>query len=165
MGKTLMLNKKQIDQKINRIAYQIYEDSYEENEVIIAGIAPNGFKLAKKIADVVEKISPLKTKLITIDFDKENPLSKSIEVSISSVEMKDKVVILVDDVLNSGKTLIFGLKPFLNASVRKIRTVVLVDRNHKRFPVSADFVGVSMATTLQEHISVELNGNEAVYLS
>lgn len=167
MNKTLILNSKQIEQKINRIAYEIYENNYGEKEIIIAGIAANGYILAKRIADVLQKISTIKTKLIELRFDKENPFTKEVKIGLSDKDLKNKVVILVDDVLNSGKTLIFGAKLFLNAPVKRLTTAVLVNRGHNRYPIKADVVGLSMSTTLQEHITVELNkkGKEAAYLS
>jgi pyrimidine operon attenuation protein/uracil phosphoribosyltransferase len=167
MTHTLVLNSKQIDQKINRIAYEIYENNYDEKEVIMAGIVGNGFLLAKRIAAVLEKISSIKVKIIEITLDKEEPLSSDIKISLSDKEMKNKVIILVDDVLNSGKTLIFGAKPFLCSPVKRLTTAVLVDRGHNRYPIKADFVGLSLSTTLQEHITVEIakKGKEAVYLS
>lgn len=167
MTKTLILNSKQIEQKINRIAYEIYENNYGEKEIIIAGIATNGYLLAKRITDVLQKISGIKAQLIEIAFDKENPFTKEVKLGVSDKQLKNKVVILVDDVLNSGKTLIFGAKLFLNAPVKRLTTAVLVDRGHNRYPIKADVVGLSMSTTLQEHITVELNkkGKEAAYLS
>ena len=166
MGKTLILNGKQIEQKINRIAYEIYENNHSEKEIIIAGISDNGYIFAKRLASVVEKISSIKIKLIEIQIDKENPLAKEIKISLSDKELKNKVIILADDVLNSGKTLIFGAKPFLIAPVKRLTTVVLVDRGHNRYPIKADFVGLSLSTTLQEHITVDLKkGKESVYLS
>jgi len=166
MVKTLILTSKQIEQKINRIAYQIYENNYDEKEIIIAGITNNGYQLSKRIAKVLQKISPIKTTLIEIVINKENPLASEIKISLSDKELKNKVIVLVDDVLNSGKTLIFGAKPFLIAPVKRLTTAVLVDRGHNRFPIKADFVGLSLSTTLQEHITVELKkGEEAVYLS
>ena len=166
VGITLILNSKQIEQKINRIAYEIYENNPGEKEIIIAGISDNGYLFAKRISDVVTKISPIKTTLIEIKINKENPLAKEIKISLSDKELKNKVIILVDDVLNSGKTLIFGAKPFLISPVKRLTTVVLVDRGHNRFPIKADFVGLSLSTTLQEHITVDLKkGKEAVYLS
>ncbi|OFY83704.1 MAG: phosphoribosyltransferase [Bacteroidetes bacterium RIFCSPLOWO2_12_FULL_35_15] len=167
MNKTLIADSKQIQQKINRIAYEIYENNYNEKEIIIAGIASNGFILAKRIDDVLKKISPIKTKLIEIKINKENPVAVDIKISLSEKELKNKVIILVDDVLNSGKTLIFGAKPFLTTPVKRLTTVVLVDRGHNRYPIKADFVGLSLSTTLQEHITVEIDkkGKEAVYLS
>src|ERR1700749_3548079 len=114
MNKTLILNSKQIEQKINRIAYELYENNYDEKEIIIAGIADNGYILAKRIADVLQKISPIKTELIEITINKENPLVDEIKTTLTDKELKNKVIVLVDDVLNSGKTLIFGAKPFLS---------------------------------------------------
>ncbi len=114
----------------------------------------------------MEKISPIKTKLIEITINKEDPLTAEIKISLTDKELKNKVIVLVDDVLNSGKTLIFGAKPFLVAPVKRLTTAVLVDRGHNRFPIKADLVGLSLSTTLQEHITVDLKkGNEAVYLS
>jgi len=166
MAKTLILNNKQIEQKINRIAYEIYENNYGEKEIIIAGIVGNGFTLAEKINTVIKKIAPIKTKLIEIKINKENPAEKEIKIALTDKDLKNKVIILVDDVLNSGKTLIFGAKPFLITPVKRLTTAVLVDRGHNRYPIKADFVGLSLSTTLQEHISVELKkGKEAAYLS
>jgi pyrimidine operon attenuation protein/uracil phosphoribosyltransferase len=167
MTKTLVLNSKQIEQKINRIAYEILENNYTEKEIIIAGISKNGFLLAQRLNNVLKKIATIKTTLIEIVIEKENPLAKEIKISLSEKELKNKVVILVDDVLNSGKTLIFGAKPFLVSPLKRLTTVVLVDRGHNRYPIKADFVGLSLSTTLQEHITVELDkkGKEAVYLS
>jgi len=166
MTKTLILTGKQIGQKINRIAYQIYENNYDEKDILVAGITTNGYLLAKRITEVLQKIAPIKIKLIEIVVDKENPVTSPIKIALTEKELKNKVIILVDDVLNSGKTLMFGAKPFLVAPVKRLTTVVLVDRGHNRYPIKADFVGLSLSTTLQEHITVELKkGKEAVYLS
>jgi len=165
MGKSLVLNKEQLQQKIDRLAWQIYEQNYKEKEIIIAGIAKRGVLVAQKLADKLMEISSVKTKLATIRLDKDNPYEKEIEVDITEAEFKDKVLILVDDVLNSGKTLIYGTKHFLSVPLKRLSTVVLVDRNHNRFPIKADFVGLSLSTTLKEHISVELEKNVGVYLS
>ena len=163
---TPVLNKKQIEQKVNRLAWQVYEDNFPEKEIIVAGIAKTGFLLAQRMAAVLEKISPFKIKLVKIILDKENPLSCVIEPNIEQTELKGKVVVLVDDVLNSGMTLTYSLRPFLDSGIKKIRTVILVDRSHKRFPTSADFTGISLATTMQEHITVDLeSGNDSVLLS
>lgn len=166
MNRITVLTSIQIEQKISRIAYQLYEDNSEATEIIIAGIVPSGFELAKRIARHLESISTIKVHLIEVKLDKEKPLGKEIHLNIDSAFLTNKAVVLVDDVLNSGKTLIYALYPFLSIPIKKIKTVVLVDRNHKRFPIAADFVGISLATTLQEHITVVLgNENEEVYLS
>lgn len=165
-NKTLVLNASQIEQKINRIAYQIYENNHEEQEIIIAGIASNGFGLAQRIASKLQTISSIRIQLTEVVVNKENPLDAKVKVTFAASDIKNKVIVVIDDVLNSGKTLIYGLSPFLDAPVKCIRTAVLVDRNHNRYPVKADYVGLSMATTLREHIAVELDrkGEEAVYL-
>jgi pyrimidine operon attenuation protein/uracil phosphoribosyltransferase len=129
--KTLILDSRQISQKINRIAYQIYENNFEEKEIVIAGIAPRGYILAEKIAYVLMDISSIKAKLMEIKINKENPQSE-VKINLKEDEIKDKVIILVDDVLNSGKTLIYGAKLFLKHPVKRLTTVVLVDRNHTR---------------------------------
>lgn len=165
--KTLVLDNKQIEQRINRIAHELYENNYEEKSIVMAGIAPNGYVLAQRIAKVLESISPVKVKLAKLVINKENPLDEDVKTDLKAGDIKNKVIVLVDDVLNSGKTLIYGTRLFLDAPVKRLTTVVLVDRNHTRYPIKADFSGISLSTTLQEHISVELGGKgkEAVYLS
>lgn len=162
---TLLLNHLQIQQRIERLAYQIYEDNFDQEELIIAGIVNSGFVFAEKLCSALKKICPLPTRLIKLEVDKENPTQVNMTPALSQEELRNKVVIVVDDVLNSGKTLMYSLRPFLYADMRKIRTVLLVDRDHKRYPVEADFVGITLSTTLQEHIRVDFTaGKEAVYL-
>jgi pyrimidine operon attenuation protein/uracil phosphoribosyltransferase len=160
---TVILDKKQIAHKIKRIAYQLYETNVEEKEVIIAGIMDNGFILAKKIKAEVEKISPIKVLLCEVIIDKKNPTTE-IRTSLKKEEYKDKSLLLVDDVLHSGTTLIYGVKHFLEVPLKQFKTAVLVDRNHKKYPVKADFKGISLSTSLNENISVifEKNNDRAV---
>lgn len=166
-NQVLILNQVQIQQKINRIAYQILEDNMDEKEIIIAGIWDRGYKLAKRLIQVLTEISDIKLTLLRIDVERESTKLVA-KTDLSETEWKGKVIILVDDVLNSGKTLAYGLGVFLNTPHKKIRTVVLVDRNHKIFPISTDFVGLQLATTLKEHVEVamDIEGQEdSVYLS
>jgi pyrimidine operon attenuation protein/uracil phosphoribosyltransferase len=164
-SKTEILNRDQIKQKIERLSYQIYEDNVDEKEIILAGMQGNGFLMAELIASTLKKISPLQVHMVKISMDKKNPLNGETTLNPSTIQYKNKVVVVADDVLNSGKTLIYGMRVFLELPIKKMRTVVLVDRNHKKFPISADFTGVSMATTLQEHITVVLDkGAECAYL-
>jgi pyrimidine operon attenuation protein/uracil phosphoribosyltransferase len=161
----LILNAIQIKQRIDRIAYQIYEDSSNEKELIIAGISNSGYRFAILLNEVLKSICPIPTQLIEITLDKNNPTVFKLNPNIPISDFKNKTIIIVDDVLNSGKTLMYSLKPFLEGDVKKIRTVLLVNRDHKRYPVEADFVGITLSTTLQEHIRVDLTaGAEAVYL-
>ncbi len=164
-ARTLLLNNHQIEQRIQRIAYQIYEDNFEENEIIIVGIWQNGFILAGKIHDAINRICSIKTTLLQLKIDKHSQFDHEVTISGNREEMKGKSIILVDDVLNSGKTLIYSLKAILNADTKKIRTVLLVDRDHKRYPIMTDFVGMTLSTTFQEHVSVEFGDEAAVYLS
>ena len=163
----LILDKKQIQQKINRMAYQILEDNLNEKEIVLAGIWDRGYKLAIRLKDVLVEISDLKVTMLKIELDKDNS-SLVATTDIETAKVKNKVIIVIDDVLNSGKTLAYGFGVFLNTPHKKIRTVVLVDRSHKIFPISTDFVGLQMATVLKEHVDVVLDveGQEdAVYLS
>jgi len=161
-----ILNHLQIQQKINRIAYQIYEDNYDQNKIIMAGIATNGYELAKILKKQIEKISPLEVVLEELQLNKKNPINSKVELQLSDEELKNQSIILVDDVLNSGKTMMYGLQLFLKVQVKKLSTAVLVNRSHKRFPVNANFVGMSLATTLKEHIEVSLEKDKfAAFLS
>ena len=163
----LVLDKNQIAQKINRIAYQILEDNLDEKEIVLAGIWDRGYKLAIRLKSVLEHIADFEVTLLRVDLEKlNNKLNAKTDLNESS--WKGKVIILVDDVLNSGKTLAYGLGVFLNTPHKKIRTVVLVDRSHKIFPIATDFVGLQLATILKEHVDVVLDveGEEdRVYLS
>ncbi|MCF6130236.1 phosphoribosyltransferase [Flavobacterium sp. AS60] len=164
MSQNIILNHLEIDHKIKRIAYQIYETFAEEKEVIIAGIANNGYVFAEKIGSVLKNISDLKVTLCEVKIDKQNPSAK-ITTSIPNELYLNKSIVLVDDVLNSGTTLIYGVKHFLETPVKKIKTAVLVDRNHKKFPVKADFKGISLSTSLKEHVHVVFeNKNNHAYL-
>ena len=163
----LILDHQQIEQKINRIAYQILEDNLDEKEIVLAGIWERGFKLAGRLEVKLLEIAPFKIKMLRIDIEKHNTKLVA-RTDLQEKEWKNKVVILVDDVLNSGKTLAYGLGVFLNTPHKKIRTVVLVDRSHKIFPIATDFVGLKLATVLKEHVDVIIgvDGEEdRVYLS
>ena len=149
----IILDQKQIDHKIKRIAYQIYENNVSEKEVVIAGIFENGFIFAKKIKSVIEKISPIKVIMCKVVIDKKNPI-EPITTSLESKIYKNKSLVLVDDVLHSGTTLIYGIKHFLQVPLKQFNTVVLVDRNHKKYPVKADFKGISLSTSINENVSV-----------
>ena len=163
--KTLLLDKKEIQHRIDRIAHQLYEDNYKESELFIVGIQDRGYILAKKIEKALLKLSKIKTTLLALKINKDDPLSEEIEINTETKLLKGKVVVVVDDVLNSGKTLMYSLRPFLEVRVKKLRTVLLVDRDHKRYPVRANYVGLRLSTTLKEHVSVNLkSGEEAVYL-
>jgi len=163
--KNIILTQNEIQHKTKRIAYQIYETFVDENEVVLAGIANSGYIFAQKIATELEKISDLKVILCEVRINKTNP-QDDITTSLSVEEYQNKGLVLIDDVLNSGATLIYGVKHFLDVPLKKFKTAVLVDRNHKKYPVKADFKGISLSTSLLEHIQVVFEeNNEYVYLS
>ena len=155
---TTILSHDEIRHKIKRIAYQIYESNVEEKEVVIAGIAKNGVVLAKKISAILEEISDLKPVLCEVHINKKNP-HETIKTSLDVEDYQNKSLVLVDDVLNSGTTLIYGVKHFLDVPLKRFKTAVLVNRNHKKYPVKADFKGISLSTSLSEHVEVILAGN------
>lgn len=161
-----ILTHQQIQHKIKRIAYQILEANVNETEIIIAGIEGGGLNFAKKIQTVLQKITNAKITLCKVKMDKTNPLESGVTTSISENEYINKSVVLVDDVLNSGSTLIYGVHHFLKTPLKQLKTAVLVNRNHKKFPVKADYKGISLSTSLQEHIAVEFKSkNNSVYLT
>lgn len=149
----IILNHQEIVQKTKRISYQIFETFVNEEEVVIAGIANSGFVFAQKIAAELQQISDLKIHICEVQINKQNP-QDAITTSLSKEAYANKGLVLVDDVLNSGTTLIYGVKHFLDVPLRKFKTAVLIDRNHKKYPVKADFKGISLSTSLQEHIQV-----------
>lgn len=161
---TLVLNAQQMEQKLCRMAWEILEKNYQESHIVIAGISPKGSILAQRLSKHLSGISSIIVEVIEIKLDKANPLSSPVKVSAHS-ELNDKVVVLVDDVIKSGKTLMYGAQYFLNQPIKKLMTAVLIDRNYKTFPMKADVVGLSLATTLQEHVTVDLGKKEAVYLN
>ncbi|MBT8262880.1 MAG: phosphoribosyltransferase [Bacteroidia bacterium] len=160
---TIILNKTQIAHKLKRMAYQVYETNINESEVVIAGIESNGFRLAKKLKRLVENVSPIKVTLCKVVIDKSEP-TNPIKTSLSKKEYANKSLLLVDDVLHSGTTLIYGVKHFLDVPLKQFKTAVLVDRNHKKYPVKADFKGISLSTSLNENVAVifETNNDRAV---
>lgn len=161
-----ILTHEQIQHKTKRIAYQIYEAHVDEEEIIIAGIEGGGLNFAKKISAVLRKITDAKITLCKVHMDKKNPLESGVSTSLGEKDYAKKSVIIVDDVLNSGTTLIYGVHHFLRTPLKQLKTAVLVNRNHKKYPVKADFKGISLSTSLNEHIRVVFESkNDAVYLN
>ena len=158
----IILTNQQIEHTIKRIAYQIYETFVDEEEIVIAGITTNGFTFAQKIAEVLTTISPGKISLCEVHINKQNPESE-ITTSLSKDLYTNKGLILVDDVLSSGTTMIYAVRHFLEVPLKKFKTVVLVDRNHKKFPIKADFKGISLSTSLLEHVQVVFDENRESY--
>jgi pyrimidine operon attenuation protein/uracil phosphoribosyltransferase len=157
MEKKYILTRETAVMKLRRIAYEILENNRGENHLILAGIRESGSVVAKQLQTILKEISNLSTDLITISFDKKHP--SVIDVS-DKTDFTNKVIIIIDDVTNSGKTLLYALKPFLEFYPKKIQTLVLVERSHKTYPIHPDYVGLTLATTLEDHIYVEVKDNE-----
>jgi pyrimidine operon attenuation protein/uracil phosphoribosyltransferase len=162
----LILNQKQTRQKIKRIAFEIYEHNFAEEEIILAGIYDKGYRFGQLLQAEFNAISPVRSRLVKVSLDKLSPLQGDIELDCTPEVLRNKCIVLLDDVLNTGRTLIYSLKPFLSMEIKKLQTAVLVDRGHKLFPVSADYVGYALSTTLKEHVEVVLEEGDAfgVYL-
>jgi len=157
-----ILNKEDTYQKIKRIAFEIYENNFEEKEIVLAGVVDNGVLFAKMLKKEIILISDLRVELVEISLDKRKPTQSEILLNVESNFLNNKTVILIDDVQNTGRTFAYSLKPFLNLRIKKLQTAVLVDRDHKKFPIAADYIGYSLSTTLKEHITVELKDNEKI---
>lgn len=145
-----------IKRKLRRMALEIAERNAGEVHVILAGIAGNGAIVAQHIWQELSTIMAADIPLITININKKQPLEVAIKEDIN---FDNKIIILADDVANSGRTMLYALKPFLNFKPKSIQTLILVERSHKLFPIQSDYVGLSLATTLQEHITVETEGD------
>ncbi|HOZ88595.1 MAG TPA: phosphoribosyltransferase family protein [Bacteroidia bacterium] len=167
MSKVKILSTLQIRQKLNRLAFEVYENNFSEKELLVVGIDGNGYKVAQQLGEKLREISSMKIHLGKITLNKDKPWEGEPVTDFDEKAFVNKTIILVDDVLNSGKTLMYAVKLFLDKPVKKINTVILVDRSHTRFPVKADYVGLTLSTTLQEHIEADFSKKEkeAVFLT
>ena len=157
--KNSVLDRESVSRKLRRMAFEVAEQNIDEKQLIIAGIEGNGEIVAKCLVKDLKEVASIQTDSITIRLNKKEPFDVSFD---RSVDLDHKVIIIVDDVANTGRTMLYALKPFLNAHPKKIQTLVLVERSHKLFPVQTDYSGLSIATTLQEHIAVEVEGESVV---
>jgi len=155
-AKKYILDKNVTEKKMQRMAYEILENNMDENYIVLAGIHESGSVVARTIQKLLAGISDIRTEMITITLDKRSPKEVKLD---KNLDFNDKVIIVIDDVVNSGKTLLYALKPFLEFQPKKIQTLVLVDRKHKAFSVQADYVGLSIATGFQQHVYVEVSGD------
>lgn len=162
--RTLILDSNQVKQKIRRMAYEIYEHNFNEKTVVIAGIDGQGYVLARLLIKEVESISPIKTILVKVTLDKSAPQQSDVTLDCNVKDLQKKCIILVDDVLNTGRTFAYGLKPFLNIEVKKIETAVLVNRSHTLFPIYPQYTGYELSTTIRDHVEVTLGKETAVYI-
>ncbi len=161
-----LLGKDQILQKTKRLSIEILENNFDEKEIILAGINNSGWSFAQSIHQNLVKLSDIDIKLTRIRLNPANPLASEITIDMPLEEIEGKVTIIIDDVANTGRTIFYASKPLLNIIPKKIEVAVLVDRKHKSFPIKVDYVGLSLATTLQENIVVKIldEENQEVFL-
>jgi pyrimidine operon attenuation protein / uracil phosphoribosyltransferase len=160
--RTRILNERQIDQKITRMANQILENHYKSKKLFFVGIRKQGVPVAQRLIDELKLISDIEIELLEIELIKDKPLSEEVILSGDLKTLKNQVVIVVDDVLNSGRTLMYAVGYLLGAAPKSIGTAVLVERIHRRFPVRADYVGLTLSTNMKEHVSVQMRAGRAV---
>lgn len=161
---TLVLDHERIVQKLKRIAFQIYEFNHNEKEVVMVAVERKGTEMAQRLIPLLREVAHFDITLLRLKIDKKQPLNTPV-LNGEAEDLAGKSVVLVDDVLNSGRTLMYAACHVLRQPVAKLRTVVLVDRKHRKFPIKADFVGLTLSTTLHDHINVVFKkGNDAVYL-
>jgi pyrimidine operon attenuation protein/uracil phosphoribosyltransferase len=164
--RAIILTSKQIEQTLTRIAHEIHESHYKEKELILVGVAGRGSDVAKRLHQKLSAInSEITVRLESIQLNKDKPLQEDIQCTAEIKSMKGKYVVLIDDVLNSGKTLIYASRFLLDADLKGLAIATLIDRYHRKFPIRPDYVGLTLSTNLREHVSVDFTkGKEAVYL-
>ncbi|MGW8122690.1 phosphoribosyltransferase family protein [Roseivirga echinicomitans] len=154
-----ILNRSQIEQKIRRMAYEIYEQNHELKDIILVGIAENGLKISSMLKKELEAISEINVHVSNLFVEKNAAVQPNVEFT-DFPEIEQFTMVLVDDVMNSGRTMMYALDPFLRMGAKKIQTAALVNRSHKRFPISIDYNGLELATTIQDHIQVNLTDSD-----
>ena len=164
--KSLILDKKALKQKITRLAYEIVEDHFDEDAIYLVGIMNGGFQLAGLLKEEILKVKSFEVNISSLQINKQNPLASAPVLSEMITNYDQQAIILVDDVVNSGRTIFYGFKEFLSISPKTLKVAALVDRKYKKFPVHCDYVGTSLNTTIKEHIEVvfEEEDVEAAYL-
>lgn len=155
--KKYILTKEVAEKKLRRMALQVAEQNYEEPQLILIGIKENGLVIARKISSYLKEAYDGEVMVVALTINKKKPADV---ILAPLTDFNGKAIILIDDVANSGSTMLYALKPLLETYPKKIQTLVLVERTHKSFPIDVDYVGISISTTLDEHIYVEVEGEE-----
>ena len=162
--KNLVLEDSQVRHKIRRMAFEIFENNFEENSIVLAGIEGQGYLLAQLLEKELRSVSTLQVSTTKVLIDKAAPEECEVTLSVEPDGLEKKTIIIVDDVLNTGRTLAYAMKPFLCIEVKKIEVAVLVNRSHPLFPIQPSYTGYELSTTLTEHVEVVLGKKTAVYL-
>lgn len=153
-----ILNDRQINQKVTRLAYEIIEHNSQEKKIYLAGINNNGYAFGQLLMEALLRVEgcPFEVVLMRLRLNPAKPTQSDITIDIDASELKNKTVIIVDDVANTGRTIFFAFSPFLKLLLKKLQVAVLVDRKHKNFSINVDYVGLTLATTIEDHIQVNL---------
>ena len=159
MQNSELLNAEEIEQKLIRMAYEIAERHYNEKNIVFIGIEDNGAAVSKRLFELVKEIVTIPCEINSLLISKKNPIG-SVQLS-TSVVLKNKCVVLIDDVFNSGRTLMHVASFLVSKEIHRLTTAVLVERKHRRFPIKADFVGLKLSTTLKEHVTVNMDGKKS----
>ena len=159
MQNSELLTAEEIEQKLTRMAYEIAERHYDEKNIVFIGIEENGAAVANRLFELVSGIVTIPCERTSVQLSKENP-NGSVQLS-SPLSLQNKCVVLVDDVFNSGQTLMHAAAFLVTQEIHRLTTAVLVERKHRRFPIKADFVGLKLSTTLKEHVTVSMNGKNS----
>jgi pyrimidine operon attenuation protein/uracil phosphoribosyltransferase len=159
MQNSELLNAEEIEQKLTRMAYEIAERHYNEKNIVFIGIEDNGAAVSNRLFELVSQIVTIPCEKSSIKLSKENPIG-SVQLS-NPLLLKNKCVVLIDDVFNSGQTLMHAASFLVSQEIHRLTTAVLVERKHRRFPIKADFVGLKLSTTLKEHVTVSMDGKNS----
>lgn len=162
--RNIILDQAQVLQKLRRMAFEMLEFNLDEPEIVLVGIYDKGYDIASRLQTEMKSIASVKLRLVRLDINKDDPTASEIKLDCPPDDLRGKCVILVDDVLNSGRTMAYGMSVLLSADIKRLETATLVDRSHKRFPISANYKGFELATTIDEHVDVVLGKDMGVYL-
>ncbi|MBK8500215.1 MAG: phosphoribosyltransferase [Flavobacteriales bacterium] len=163
--RTVILDHQQVQRKLRRIAHQLHEEHHAEKGIVLVGVAPRGATLAKRLAQLLGSIAEFDVEVVELKLNKDLPLEKPVHMDVEPKALRNRTVVLVDDVVMSGRMLMHAVSHLVQVPLKRLSTVVLVDRRHRAYPVRADIVGLTLSTTIQEHISVELGRKDSVYLT
>ena len=153
----MILDKQTAEKKLKRMAMEVAERNYGNDEIILIGIKENGIFIAEKIAGYLKEVFAGNIQVLSLEIDKKNP--EEIKLN-TTVDFNNKTILLIDDVANSGRTMLYALKPLLAQHPKNIQTLALVERTHKQFPIAVNYTGLSVSTTLQENIVVDVKDGE-----
>lgn len=154
-----ILDHNEIFARLKRMAYEIYENNYQQSEMLVIGIDQRGGFIAEKLVSFLSELSPIKVTLIDAEVDRSESLP-GVSLSAELEDLTGKAILVVDDVLYSGFTMLSVVSILLQMEPSTIQTAVLIDRGHRKMPISADYVGLELSTTLHQHVSVRIDEDE-----